>query len=378
MHVAIDARILAASHTGSANYLRNLLRAAHDIAAEHEYVLIAQQRDVAVQLGEGGHWTVVAAPEAHLGNASWEQTRLVELLEWLEPEVFISPTLTLPLLRVCPQMVIVFDLGFERFPEFYVSVQRAYLKHWVPPSVRVADAVVTLSDFGRRELSGTYGCDPGRITVIPGAADERFHPLPHEATAWVFHKYGLQAPYLLCVASLEKNKNLERLVAAFAAARAESAQDWSLVLAGRPGGATQAVLSAVSGCGLDGAIKLLGPIPDQELPALYNAAEAFAFPSLYEGFGLPPIEAMACGTPALVSDAASVPEIVGNGALVVNAESTSDLAVGLFRLMSDASLRQCLSAKGLEWTKRYSWRSSAQRLLGLLDRISIGQEGVFA
>jgi glycosyltransferase involved in cell wall biosynthesis len=375
MRIAVDARILSAPRAGSANYLLNLLRALPAAAPGHEYLLVTGHEQIVNLIGVPGRWTVLADPAARLGDARWEQVKLVELLERHQPDVFFSPTLTLPLLRVCPQAVVVFDLGFERFPEFYEPSLRAYLKRWVSASVAAADAVITLSEFGRRELCELYACDPGKVAVIPGAAEERFRPVPPGgALAPVLQRHGLRQPFVLCVAGIEKNKNLERLVRAFAEAIRDDLREWSLVLAGRPGGATHSLLAAVESQGLGNRVRLLGPVSDEELPALYNAAGVFAFPSLYEGFGLPPLEAMACGTAVLVSNAASLPEVVGDAAVIVEAESTPDIAEGLRRLMSDSALRSRLSTLGREQAQRFSWRRSAELLLGVFDRISLKEE----
>jgi glycosyltransferase involved in cell wall biosynthesis len=364
MRIAVDARLLSAPRAGSAYYLLHLLRALAHHASQHEYQLLVSAAEIEEMLGSPGRFSFAVCSDAPLGDVFWEQVRLPRLLEELAPDMFVSPTLSLPLLRVCSQAMIVHDLGFERFPEFYAAGLRSHLKRWTRPSVEVADLVVAISDFSRQEISRLYGYSAEQIVVVPGAADERFHPRENpEAVKTLCQKLDLRQPFALMVAGMEINKNQARLIEAWAGLKGSLRKQWRLVLAGRPGGAWTRVQQTIARLGLDEEVRVLGPVADEDLPLLYNAADLFAFPSLYEGFGLPPLEAMACGVPVLASGTTALPEVVGDAAVLVQPDEVPSIAAGLGRLMSDDALRRELSQKGQQRARNFSWERSADLFL---------------
>lgn len=369
MRIVVDARLLSAPRAGSAYYLLHLLDALARRPAPHEYLLLVTATEVGGLIDSPGRFGFVVCPDLLLGDAIGEQVRLPRLLEELSPDLYVSPALSLPLVRVCRQAMIVHDLGFESHPEFYPPGLRAHFKRWVRPSVGCADAVVTISEFSRAEIANTYGYPAERIAVIPGAADGRFRPEVEAGEVQTLReKLGLRAPFVLTVGGLEANKNHARLVEAWASLDQQLRERWRLVLAGRPGGAWTQVQQTIGRHGLGDEVRLLGPVADEDLPLLYHAADLFAFPSLYEGFGLPPLEAMACGLPVVASGAAALPEAVGEAALLVEPEDTASLAAGLARAMRDEGLRQELSRAGLERVRCFSWERSADLFLQVCDR----------
>jgi len=320
-------------------------------------------------LGNGLATQDVLVDGIGLCDERWEQLELPPLLAQLKPDVFVSSTTSLPMLRSCPQVNIVYDLGFEKHPEFYAQALRGYLRKWVRRSCHVADVVVALSEFGRDEIIETYGVSEDRIVICPGAAEERFKPVKRvDQLRSIREKYGIRGRCVLSVCSLEKSKNLARLLQAFAQALDSVEDTWKLVLVGRPGGAVNDLRRRVHQLGLDGAVVTTGFVPDEDLPALYSAADLFAFVSLYEGFGLPPLEAMACGTPVLASIAASLPEVVGDAGVPVEPDDVGQIAEKLSYLMNNAQARRELSERGLERAKEFSWTRSAQRLLDACER----------
>jgi glycosyltransferase involved in cell wall biosynthesis len=371
MRVAVDGRLLDAPRAGSAYYTLGLLRGLAAAAGSHEVLLLAQ--GAADQARGLSQVTPVTLPEARLADPPWEQLRLPTELRGLGCDVLFSPTSVIPLLACCPRVVVVYDLGFLHYPEFYHPRLRQYLREWVPRSAQAAEAVICLSEFVARDAVATWGLAADRVHVVPGAAAARFAP-PHAGADpdRVCQRYRLRRPFVLSVASLERNKNLPRLLQAFAQARPRQGEPWQLVLVGRPGGGTAELQVTIARLGLQEQVVLTGFVPDADLPALYGAAAVFAFVSLCEGFGLPPLEAMACGTPVLTANVDSLPVVAGAAAVLVDPQEVTDIARGLAELMNDPQRRRALGEAGRQRAQAFSWERSTRQLVTVLGRVAAG------
>ncbi len=370
MRIAFDVRLLDVPGVGGARYAGNLLGAMVAQAPEDDFCLLGGPGPSKFPRPTGGNVHELALEDATLCNERFEQFTLPAELAKLQPDVFVSPNLTLPMLRVCPSVLVIYDLGFEAHPEFYDPGLRRYLRRWVRPSCGVAERIVTLSDFAREELVSAYGLSRDKVQIIPGAADGHFRPAESaEVVEGVRRRYGITGPFVLSLASMERNKNLPTLLHAFAQAAEQVQASWSLVLAGKPGPAQGALESLVRELGLQERVILTGFVPDDILPALYSGAGLFAFVSLYEGFGLPPLEAMACGAPVLCSNATSLPEVVGDAAVLVDPGDEAAIAQNLAELMADEQGRAALSRAGIARAGRFPWQQSAQFMLRLLHEV---------
>lgn len=363
MRVAVDARLLDICKTGGTQYTRRLLESLAMAAPADEFVVVRRRSDDS--FAPWPNLRQLAVAEAVLGDERWEQLRLPLLLRDLAPDVYFAPTSILPAVRVCPAVTVVYDLGFLRHPQFYSQGLRGYLRRWLPPSARRADAVVCLSAAVVAEVQQLVGVAAARLHVVAGAADESFAlPAGSAATGRLCSELGLRRPFVLCVSSSERNKRLPDLVAAFASARAGAgADDWQLVLAGPEGAAEAELREAVQASPCASAVKRLGFVPDDLLPLLYQACEVFAFPSCYEGFGLPALEAMAAGRPVICADSGAVAEVAAGAARMVPAADAAALASALAGLMADAPLRQSLGARARMRAADYTWSRSAEALL---------------
>ena len=274
----------------------------------------------------------------------------------------------LPPFRALPAVFTLHDLIFRLYPETHMPLNRWFLTLMMPRFLRRADAIIAISECTRRDAIRWYRVPEDRIMVIYEGVDPRFRPAPPEAIAAVRARYDLPDRFILYVGTIEPRKNLPPLFAAYRI-MLERWPDLGLVVGGKRGWLTRGTFRALRDLGLEGRVRFLGYVPDEDLPALYSAAAVFAFPSLYEGFGLPPLEAMACGTPVVVSDASSLPEIVGEAGLRVPPDRPDDWAAALATVLSDATLRARLRERGLQQAARFRWAEAAERTVEVYERV---------
>jgi len=272
--------------------------------------------------------------------------------------------LLLPL-RSAPTVITVHDLIFRHLPEHHKPLNRWYLNLALPLYCQRATHVIAISESTRSDLVAAYGLPPERITVIHEAANPRFRPQPPERVAAVRRRYGLPERYLLFVGTIEPRKNLTRLLHAFETLHAERLTD-ALVVVGKRGWLYGDFFAELERSPVREAVILPGFVPDAHLPAVYAGAQALVFPSLYEGFGLPALEGMACGTPVACSDTASLPEVGGDAALYFDPASEDAIVETLRRLLGDDALQDELACRGLKRAARFS-----------LDRVAAETEAVY-
>ena len=270
--------------------------------------------------------------------------------------VFYSPGFNAPVAGRSRSVFTICDLIHLRVAEESSALKRAYYEQLVKPAVSQSFKVLTISDYSRRDVLDWSGADPAQVVDIGCGVDDVFFA-PTESQQPGF-------PYLLYIGARKPHKNLDRLLQAFAASKAASGL--KLVLSGAPDAGFE---SRVAALGLGGRVHYAGRIPDADLPGWYRGATALLFPSLFEGFGLPPVEAMAGGTPALVANTTSLPEAVGDAAVLVEAESVESIRDGIDRIVFDSALRARLHTAGPVQARRHSWDAVAARVRGVLDAL---------
>jgi len=296
------------------------------------------------------------------------------------PDLLFVPSHVLPLLHPHRSVVTVHDLGFLYHPEAHTLSQNLYLRWSTRHNARAATRILADSQATRRDLVRYYPIPDSKIAVVYPGRDETLAPVTDPALlSDVRARYGLAGPFLLYVGTLHPRKNLVRLVQAFGSLLRSSTDgarspmaELQLVLAGQKGWLYDDILDQVRRLGLSDRVVLTGYVPDDDLPALLSGALAFVFPSLYEGFGLPLLEAMACGTPIICSNAASLPEVAGDAALLVDPTDTDALAEALARLVADEGLRRELVDRGFRQMRRFSWRRCAEETLAILEEVGRG------
>ena len=275
--------------------------------------------------------------------------------------------LLLPL-RGVPTVLTVHDLIFRRYPAHHKRLNRWYLNATMPLFCRRAGHIIAVSEQSKRDVIAAYGIPADKITVIYEAADRSFCPQPPAAVTAVRERFGLPQRYLLFVGTIEPRKNLGRLLAAFEQLHAEGLTD-ALVIVGKRGWLYDDFFARLGQSPAKTAIIFPGFVPDADLPAVYAGAQALAFPSEFEGFGLPVLEAMACGTPVVCANNSSLPEVAGDAALLIDPLDVAALTDGLARVLQDKPLREQMRVVGLAQAARFSWVRAADETLAVYRRL---------
>lgn len=373
MRVALDGQPLLTPLAGVGHYTRQLIHALARVDARQHYYVVAprplraltRRRVPLVEFSEPnveaiipGWWaTTRARVERRLGGSP-------EMSRGADPpgDVFHATNHMFPFrLRTARTVLTIHDLTLLLFPEWHPTDRLAVMGRALAPSAARADCIVTPSQFTRDDVLKLLPVEPERVVVIPGGVDPIFKPQPVADVVARLTPLGLRAgDYLLFLGTIEPRKNLARLLQAVELAGPTIGP---LVLAGGRGWNNAAIRAAIARLARDGRIRDLGYVADDLRPALCAGARAFVYPSLYEGFGLPPLEAMACGTPVLTSDVSALPEVLGDAALYVDPEDVSALAAALIRLWDDEGLRADLRARGLARAREFSWDRTARLTL---------------
>ena len=285
-------------------------------------------------------------------------------------DLFHSPDFVLPpVLGGVPTILTVHDLSFVHYPETFTPALVGYLNRVVPWSVHRASHVLADSNATRNDLIRVYKTPAEKVTVLYSGVHENFKPVTSDQElARVRDKYGLgDEPYIFTVSTLQPRKNHQMLIRAYQPVASEST--YNLIIAGGKGWLYEQMLDEVERQNLTDRIRFIGFVDDDDLPALYSAASIFVFPSLYEGFGLPVLEAMACGTPVIASNASSLPEVAGDAALLVDSQDEKAWTESMLRLIDDVGLRVRLVASGFRQSRRFQWQNSARQLLELYRQL---------
>jgi glycosyltransferase involved in cell wall biosynthesis len=378
MHIGIDYTAAVRQRAGIGRYTRNLVRALSDLDRRNRYTLFVAGRDADDGLGpwpENFRTRTVLLSDRWL-SILWQRLRVplpVQLVTG-RLDLFHSPDFVLPPLGRTPAVLTVHDLSFLRVPHCFVPAFRSYLSRAVPRAVARAECILADSNSTRDDLAELLGVEAERITVLYPGVEARFRPVQEEDVREAVRiRYRLPERFVLGLSTLQPRKNFDGLVAAFA--RVAGGQemrtgtgDVHLVVSGQKGWMYEEALTAAQRSGVADRIHFVGFVEDADLPALYSLASAFAFPSWYEGFGVPVLEAMACGTPVVAADNSSLPEVVGDAGLLVDAADVGGLAHALGRLLADEVLCRRLMRLGLERAQRFTWERAAEQLLHVYER----------
>ena len=366
MRIAIDAHMVGTRETGNETYTLNLIKALQQLDDGNTYLLLTDDPHRLRSRIEETPWFQVRQV-----RPAQDYLRIplgMPWLAWREHVDVLHVTYNAPPVCPCPIVVTVHDISFRLDPDQFSPRDRLILSTLVPLSMRRAARVITVSNAARADILRHYRVPPERVVATPEAADEAFRPITDRATVErVARGYGLEGPFMLAVGNLQPRKNLPRLVAAFAGVRGAGETTVKLAIVGKAQWQESEVYAAVRQHGLDNAVIFTGYVPDEDLVALYNAAAVFVYPSLYEGFGLPPLEAMACGTPVVASRADAIAEVCGDAALLVSPTDVAELTRGLLRVLRDPALAASLRERGFRRVRDFSWRKTAEQTLAIYE-----------
>jgi glycosyltransferase involved in cell wall biosynthesis len=284
-------------------------------------------------------------------------------------DLFHATEHLLPRLKKTKTVLTLHDLIFQFFPEYHLPLNRWFLVNAMPHFLRRADAIIAVSECTKRDAIATYQLPAEKITVIYEGVNPRLKPeRDAEKIAAARTRFAHDEPFLFFVSTIEPRKNIIALVDALRVLRGRG-YPHRLLIAGRPGWLYQATFEHVKKAGMEAFVDFLDYVPDEDLPALFAACDAFVFPSLYEGFGLPPLEAMACGAPVVASNTSSLPEILGDAALLINPRDVGAIADAVERVITNTALRDELRVKGFAQAAKYSWERAARETLGVYEGV---------
>lgn len=374
LRVGVDARLTYYREGGISTYTMGLLRGLSQVIGDREEVVVLQsRRDRAPRVAARGFSTAYLATPPH---HRLEQIGLPLELIWRGLDVVHCPDFIPPLRRRCRAVITVHDLAFLLYPHLLTEESQRYYGQ-IDQAVKSADAIIAVSQNTRNDLVERVGAKPEKVVVIPEAADEIYRPLDRDLVeATLQRRFRFGRGYILFVGTIEPRKNLPFLLRAYALLK----ERWrsvgrsvpKLVIAGRKGWLFGEVFRAVEDLRLGDDVIFVGVVSPDDLVILYNGASLLVFPSLYEGFGLPLLEAMACGTPVVGAEVSSIPEVVGDAGLLYSPKDIEALISGLESLILDEGLANRLREKGFERVKGFSWTATARETLALYWRVARG------
>jgi len=373
VRIAIDARKL--HDFGIGTYVRNLLRGLAKIDRTTEYVLLCRERDLPMAAALGPNFRAV--PE-HAGHYSLrEQISLPLAVRRAHVDLFHAPHYVLPALTPGRTVVTIHDCIHLMFPAYLKHrLGYAYARASMWTAAHKSNRIFTVSEQSKKDIMAFFNVPPEKIVVTPNAIDERFSVEPDaEQVTQIRERYQLSHSYILYVGNIKPHKNLERLIEAFQLVRSQGRSEMELIIIGDEISRLQSLRRAVHKYDLHRYVRFHGFVPQETLTVLYRLASLFVFPSLYEGFGLPPLEAMACGTPVVTSNVSSLPEVVGDAAVLVDPYSPQAIADGILKVLQSSHLRAELRQKGYARVQEYSWERSVARVREVYEEVITGRSG---
>ena len=370
MRIGIDARTLEKQRTGIGNYIYGLARFLPQVGPEHDYLFYSNRE---IQLAVSGRRVSEQIDRAFgwCPGSFWLRGRGGSLIRRDQLDVFWATHAILPacIPRGVLKIVTVYDLVWLRFPETTANFARLVQKIWARKAIEKADLIVTISRSTAEDLVQEFGVPETKIRcVYPGVFEAYKRRDPQRAAEYISKKYGVSPDYMGAVGTVEPRKNLKLLVEVVRILKSTGQLKCPLLVAGANGWKNSPLLRQIQAAGLtENEIRFLGYLPDEDLPFFYSGADVFLFPTLYEGFGLPPVEAMACGTPVIASNARCMPEVLGDAAILEPPDSAQRFVDAILKLRANVNLRHSLQAAGVLKAEEYCWQASAKQLLGLID-----------
>ncbi|HEV8366779.1 MAG TPA: glycosyltransferase family 1 protein [Pyrinomonadaceae bacterium] len=375
MHIAIDAHSVGSGLGGNETYATNLIEALAEIDNSNLYTLYVTKNEAVKRFANRWPNVKVRLTLPHTPLVRIPFTLSVELRR--RPVDILHVQYTSPPFTPCPVVNTIHDLSFEHLPQTFKRRSWRQMRLTIRRSAQTAAHIITDSDFSRNDILATYKLTADRVTAIPLAASSRYAPVvDSEELDCVRRKYGIAGDYILTVGSIQPRKNMPRLIRAYS----DLCRDGSveplpkLVVAGKRAWLYEETLATAENSAVRDQIIFIGYVPDQDLPALYSAARCFVYPSYFEGFGIPALEAMSCGTPTITADRTCFPEVIGDAGFMVDAFSEESIMRGMLTVLSDERLRAKLREKGLQRASLYNWKQTARKTLEVFEMVHAGNQ----
>ena len=378
MRIGINALFLIPGGVGGTEtYIRNLLESLARIDEKNEYVLFTNRENSGTfGIAQSNFREVLCPISASFRPARilWEQFALPFQVKKSGIDVLHSPGYTAPAMVSCPSIVTICDMNYAYYPEDWAKLSLLFLKILVPLAARKSDKIVALSQNSKRDIVKILEVPEDKVRVIYLSGNEICYSVAHDETInqrtqELGERYGIRGEFILTVAASHPHKNLERLIEAYGILRERKLVKHQLVLVGMKGRANHRLTDLVAELSLQEAVIFTGWVPDEHMPLLYSAADLFVFSSLFEGFGIPVLEAMACGTPVVSSNATSLPEVVGDAGVLVDPYDIEGMAEAMYEVLSNDALRDALVTKGLDRVKMFSWERTARETLAVYEEL---------
>jgi len=365
MKILIDGRILG--YFGPGEYLKNLILNLANLDHKNKYIVIINKHTPPLFKQDNFHFFKI--PSFIRPYSPLEQFLIPYLIKRLKPDLAYFPNFNVPLIKLCPYVVTIHDLIYLLYPEDSPSyLSFCYARFMLRKAAKLADVVVTDSEYSRKDIIRHLKVPEKKVFNISGSAGDCFKPVDKtSARTKIKEKYKIKKDFLLYVGNHHYHKNILTLIDAYN--HLEERSRYNLVIAGENKWRTRELKREVEKKNLQEGVIFTGFIPSEDLPLLYNAATCFVFPSLYEGFGLPPLEAMACGTPVIASNRGSLPEVLGDAVIFVDPLKMEELKQAMEKVLSSPELRQGLRERGLERVKSFSWPRTSEKIFSIFNKI---------
>jgi len=365
LHIGFDAHSIGTGLGGNETYASNLIEALAEVDTQNRYTLYVTRQEAIDRYAHRWPNVIVRKTLPHTPLIRIPLTLAAELRR--RPIDILHVQYTAPPLAPCDTVVMIHDLSFEHIPETFKRRSWMQMRLTVRRTARSASHILTDSEYSRQDILRTYRLPPERVTTTPLAASSRFKPVNDPQ---VLAKYGISGDYILAVGSIQPRKNIARLIRGYSRMLLQHSDNAPrLVIVGKRAWLFEDTIRAAAVSPANDKILFTGYVPESDLAALYTGALCFAYPSYFEGFGIPLLEAMRCGTPTITSDRTCFPEVVGDASLIIDPFDEESIAAGLWRMISDAALREQLRSRGFVQSSLFDWRQTARLTLDVYEQV---------
>ena len=370
MNIGINALSIRNQYAGIGVYTINLIKALSQIDQNNRYVLFLYPENYHGFKVEQDNFENVLVHAPFHKYYMWEQLYLPFLVKKKQIDIIHGPRSVLPLLCKIKSVVTIHDLAFLLFPEVMKFNPFNYWSVFVKRSALKADHIISVSESTKKDIVRSYNISEHKITVTHEACNNSFKRIEDESTLKrISQKYNLPERFILYVGTIEPRKNLNVLLEAMDILKKKYNLDIKLIMAGKRGWLYAGFFDTLQRLGLGNNVIFTGYVPDEDLPGIYNLAEVFVYPSKYEGFGFPLLEAMSCGVPVIASNVSSIPEVLGDAGILVRHDDPKEFAHKIYELLTDKEIRVKMSSKGFERIKFFSWEKVAKETLKVYERV---------